>query len=291
MEFRQLEFFLAVAQGGSVTNAARNLHVAQPSLSQSLRRLEREVGATLFERVGRGMRITAAGEALLGPAKRIVREREDARAAVAAVAGLAGGRIKLASLPSLTVDPLPVMIGQFRAEYPLVRVTIAESQRVEEIVEQVEQGACDLGVASTPVHSGDVVVHEVGVQRLVLLVPSGYPASHGKVSLEEMATMPFVCGPVGGSSRTALEDAMVSAGLDLAIVVEAESTEAIVPLVVARNGVTLIPEGLAATAPRAGVEVRATEPEITRTTAFLHRPGMSSPPARAFVAMAAQLHP
>lgn len=286
MEFRQLEFFLAVAQAGSVTSAARNLHVAQPSLSQALHRLEREVGVTLFERVGRGMRITAAGEALLGPAKRIMRERDDAKAAVAAVAGLSGGRITIASLPSLTVDPLPVMVGRFRDQYPLVRVKITEAQRLEQVVEQVEQGACDLGAASTPVHSGDLVVHEVGTQRLVLLVPSGYPASADAVSLAEMAEMPFVCGPVGGSSRTALEEAMRTAGLAPNIVVEAESTEAIVPLVVARNGVALVPEGLAATGVRAGVEVRATVPELTRTTAFLHRPGMSSPPAQAFVAMA-----
>ncbi|GAA1827618.1 LysR substrate-binding domain-containing protein [Pseudonocardia ailaonensis] len=283
MEMRQLEFFLAVVETGSVTAAARDLHITQPSLSQSLRRLEREVGAVLFQRVGRGMVITSAGEALVGPARRILKERLDARAAVAAVAGLGGGELVLGALPSLTLDPLAPILGRFRRAYPLVRITVRALVRAESVVDAVSGGACDLGIVGAPVHDPELTRLRFGTQRLVLLAHRDVPLPDGPLGHDDLVGLPFVCGPAGGSSRIALENALRDIGAEPHIVVETESTEAIVPLVLNGCGVALLPEGLVKGAERSAASVRELDPPLARETLLLHRSPLSSPAARAFI--------
>ena len=85
MDDRRLRYFISVVDEGGVTRAAERLHVAQPSLSQALRVFEDELGVKLFDRVGRGLRLTSAGEALVGPARQILRSIDDARNAVSGV--------------------------------------------------------------------------------------------------------------------------------------------------------------------------------------------------------------
>lgn len=285
MEFRQLEYFLQVVEHRSVTAAATHLHVSQPSLSQALRRLERELGSSLFDRVGRGMRLTAAGEALVAPARRMLTEREAAHAVVADVRGLRGGRFNVASLPSLAVDPLAGIVGQFLSSYPLVRVSVAESTQAEQVVARVESGECEIGLSPTIGADGHLDVHEIETQPMALVVPAGLTTPPGPLSASDLAELSFICGPVGGSSRRALEEFMAEHGESLRIAVETESTEAIVPMVQAGAGVALIPKGLALSGGRL-TRVLMTTPTIRRRTFILWRPGLSSPGARAFLEMA-----
>jgi len=100
MDDRRLRYFLAVVDEGSVTRAAQRLHVAQPSLSQALRAFEREIDVQLFHRVGRGLRLTAAGEALVGPARLVLRAMDEARSAISGVVELRTGTLEIAALPS-----------------------------------------------------------------------------------------------------------------------------------------------------------------------------------------------
>src|SRR6476469_5549333 len=106
MDLRQLEYVVAVVEHGGFTKAAAALHVAQPSLSQGVRGLERELGVELFERVGRSVAIDAAG--------RVLRDAAELRTASAAVTGLVTGRLDIVALPTLAVDPLARLIGEFR---------------------------------------------------------------------------------------------------------------------------------------------------------------------------------
>src|SRR5215471_7246173 len=109
MEVRQLAFVLAVADEGTFTRAADALGISQPSLSQGIRALEAELGVELFDRRARPVRLTAAGEALIEPARRAVRDLATARAAVDAVRGLEGGHLDLVSLPTLSIDPVAAL--------------------------------------------------------------------------------------------------------------------------------------------------------------------------------------
>src|ERR1700731_2019047 len=121
---RRLRYFLAIVEDGTLTAAAARLHVAQPSLSQALRAFERELGAELFGRVGRGLALTSAGRALIGPARQALLAMEAARDAVGEVSALLAGELTIAALATLAADPLAAMIGRFRIAHPAVTVAI-----------------------------------------------------------------------------------------------------------------------------------------------------------------------
>src|SRR5947209_4254395 len=106
MDLRQLEYVVGIVDHGGFTRAADALHVSQPSLSHGIRTLERELGVDLFHRLGRQVVLTAAGEAIVDPARHVLRQIDTMRASVAAVKGTTAGRLDLVSLPTLAVDPL-----------------------------------------------------------------------------------------------------------------------------------------------------------------------------------------
>src|SRR5579863_4145803 len=110
MDERRLRYFLAVVEDGSVTAAAARLRVAQPSLSQALRRLEAELGVELFHRVGRGLRLSAAGEALVGPTRQVLRAIDEARDAATGIRELRQGTLEIAALATLAVDPMAGLV-------------------------------------------------------------------------------------------------------------------------------------------------------------------------------------
>src|SRR5438067_12186719 len=122
MDLRQLEYVVGVVDHGGFTRAAAALHVSQPSLSHGVQTLERELGVELFHRLGRQVTLTSAGEAVVGPARHVLRQVEAVRAAVAAVKGTTAGRLDVVSLPTLAADPLAGLIGRFRTAYPGVTI-------------------------------------------------------------------------------------------------------------------------------------------------------------------------
>src|SRR6478735_3313424 len=122
MDPRQLEYVVGVVDHGGFTRAAEALHVTQPALSQGIARLEAELGVLLFDRVGRTALLTAAGQAVLEPARQVLRDLRVLRTSVAAVAGLDAGSLEVVALPTLAIDPLARLIGAFRRAHPNVTV-------------------------------------------------------------------------------------------------------------------------------------------------------------------------
>ena len=126
MEMRQVDYVLAVIDRGSFTAGAESLDIAQPSLSDGVRRLEVELGVRLFDRIGRRVVLTDAGRAFEGPARRLVRERALVLEAVGSVRALDTGTLEVVSLTTLAADPLAGLIGRFRVADPGIVVRIAE---------------------------------------------------------------------------------------------------------------------------------------------------------------------
>src|SRR5579863_1305986 len=170
MDERRLRYFLAVVEDGSVTAAAARLRVAQPSLSQALRRLEAELGAELFHRVGRGLRLSAAGEALVGPARQVLLAIDEARDAITGIVALKAGRLELAALATLAVDPMADLIGRFREHHPGIEVRVHEPESADGIRALVGDGTCELGAAHLPL-PGQLVAHPLGEQELLFVLP------------------------------------------------------------------------------------------------------------------------
>src|SRR5262249_35189913 len=113
MDLHQLEYFLAVADQKTVNAAAASLGVAQPTISQALGKLARELGAALFHRIGRGLVLTSAGHALVGPARRILRDVVTAEGALVDAEGRPRGRLDIIAIPAFSADPLPRLVGTF----------------------------------------------------------------------------------------------------------------------------------------------------------------------------------
>jgi DNA-binding transcriptional LysR family regulator len=292
MDERRLRYFLAVAEEGGVTRAAKRLRIAQPSLSQALRAFESELGVVLFHRVGRGVRLSSAGEQLVGPARQVLRAMDDARNAISGVVELRLGKLELATLATLAVDPMAGLIGRFRDRYPGIEVDVYEPETAAGVSALVREGACELGAAHLPIPAEGLIERPLGEQELLFVLPPR--RGRGKAVREEerplrareLAETPLVVAPRGTSTRMLLDQALEAVGVTPRIAVETAAREAIVPLVLSGAGAALLPAPLAREARRRGAVVRSSAPRIARRIGLVHRDGPLSAAARAFLAVA-----
>lgn len=287
MERRQLEYFLAIVDHGGFNAASNALHLAQPSLSHSIKLLERELGAELFHRMPRGVQLTAAGEALIDSARRALRDMEIARSSVHAVAGMASGRLDLVSLPALALDPLARVIGAFRASYPGIQVRLLQPEEGAEVRKAIRTGAGELGLTATsPKPHEDLASHLVGNQELVVTFPPGTTRPPDrKVDMAELLGLELVAGLPGTQVRDMLEAAASKRGIEAPVVVEVGHRESALHMVMAGAGCAVLPRPLARLATLEGCAVASMEPALEREIHLLHRPGPLSPAARTFLEM------
>lgn len=287
MDLRQLEYVVAVADSGGFTRGAAAAHVAQPSLSARVRDLEQELGVELFHRVGRGARLSAAGEVVVDHARLVLRDVAGLRAAASAVAGLEGGALDVAALPTLAVDPLAALIGRFRAAHPRVVVRVEEADDARGpggVAELVRSGRVEIGVAELPAGAGDLVSFALADQELFAIGLS--VSGRGRVPLEVLARSPMVLTPPGTSSRRVVDAALAALGLEPTVAVEVAQREAVIPLVLAGAGIGFVPGAQAEAARAQGASVVRPRPTLVRRIGLLHRPSRRSPAAEAFLALA-----
>jgi DNA-binding transcriptional LysR family regulator len=144
VERKQLEYFLTIASHGSFSSAASFLRIAQPSLSYSIRTLEKEVGAPLFRRLGRGVALTPMGKALVGPAREVLKDFVQLQTVAHEVTGLASGRLDIVAVTTLAVDPLAAFAGEFRKRYPGIELSIIDPEIAAAVIDVVRRGHCEL---------------------------------------------------------------------------------------------------------------------------------------------------
>ncbi len=295
MELRRLEHFLSVVDHGGFTAASLEVGVSQPGLSLAVKELERELGADLFVRVGRRVQLTAAGRALVEPARQALRDVETGRAAVAAVAGVSGGSLALASLPTLAADPLAALVGRYRRRYPGVLVDLSAPEDTSDLLTMVRDGSCEAGLTEATGLPDDLVGQVIGEQALLLVLPpdpeapgagSGDIGSVPTVALADLVDVPFVAAPSGTSTRRLLDEGFGGAGARPLVAVVTAQRDAILPLVLAGAGAALVPEPIAAVAGALGIRVRRPFPPVTRGIALVRRPGPLAPAAARFVELA-----
>ncbi len=299
MDLRHLERFLAVVDHGGFTSAADEVAVSQPALSQTIKELETELGIPLFERLGRRVRVTPAGHALIEPARQALRDVETGRAAVAAVAGVNAGTLSLCSLPTLAADPLARMVGQFRSLNPGVQVDLAAPEDSSDLVDMIRDGRCEAGLTESVDVPPDLTGHGIGTQALLLILPPGLggwgnplddggsgPGAAPSVSMADLVELPFVAAPTGTSTRRLLVESFAAAGAAPRVSVVTAQRDAILPLVLAGAGAALVPEPIAAVARALGATVARPMPAVVRSIAVVHRPGPLAPAVERFVEVA-----
>ncbi len=283
MELRQLEYVVAVVDHGGFTRAADALHVAQPSLSQGIRTLELELGVDLFDRVGRGVRVSAAGRVFEPAARRALAEAEAARQAATEVLGLQAGQLTAIALPTLVVEPLVRWIGAFRRAYPGVTVHLHHAEEADAVPATVRDGRADVGLAEIERLPPGLQVEVELDQDLVAICPPGTRVGD-EVALARLAAMPLVVTPPATSTRRIVEAALDRLGATPLVAVEVDQREAILPLVLAGAGAAFVPRRIAEQATAAGAVVTRPRPGLHRRVGLVRRSGPPSPVVAAFVA-------
>jgi DNA-binding transcriptional LysR family regulator len=283
VDLRQIQYFLAVVDHGGVTRAAAAICIAQPSLSQAIRGLERELDIELFHRTGRGLVLTTAGEALVAPARQVVADATTARAAVADVASLRAGRLDIAAHAALAVDPLTPAIATLRRHLPGISVRLLEPRDDEEMARLVREGNCELALTYLPIPDLGLPVRELGSQEVWGVLPPGTPAPDGPLPLRLLHDTPVI-GIQGHSAlRAAVLAALAEAGVRMRRATVTRHREAVVPMVLAGAGAAFLTRWYADEAARGGAVVRALDPPVVCRFALVHRPGALSPAAGALL--------
>ena len=200
MEVRQLEYLVAVADHGSFTRGAAAVHVAQPSISQAIRSLERSLGLELFVRTGRAVRLTPAGEVIVERARLVLRDVADVTAAAAALRGVEAGRLDIVALPTLAVDPLAGLLGELRRRHPGLQVRVHEPEESAALADWVRAGRTDLGLTDLATAGDDLERVDLLRQDIVAVCPPGTPGD-GPLTGDDLARLPLVAAPRGTSTR------------------------------------------------------------------------------------------
>ncbi|MEU6184752.1 LysR substrate-binding domain-containing protein [Nocardia sp. NPDC047038] len=243
MELQQMRYVIAVAETNSFTRAAERCLVVQSALSHQIARLERELGARLFERTSRRVRLTPAGAAFLPAARQCLDAAERAAAEVAAAVGEVRGRLAVGLIPTVAAVDIPEALRDFRRRHPHVRISLRVGAS-EELVEKVEQGAIDvafLGLPTTARPRG-VVAHELARDRHVAVVALDHPlAGERSIDLRTLSAEVFVDLPAGTAGRLQSDQAFTAAGLDRDVAFEVTSADYIARLVRPGLAIAMLP--------------------------------------------------
>jgi DNA-binding transcriptional LysR family regulator len=285
VDARQLGYFLAIVDHGGFGRAADQLLIAQPSLSQAMAGLERELGVKLFVRAGRGVRLTDAGEQLVGPARRVLRDLDDAAHVVRSAKALRRGRVTLVTMPSPGIEPLTTIMTDFASVWPAMTVDVAGVFTPEEVVETVLSGQAEVGVlgASAQPHTADLAVRWIEDQPLVLISPPGAPLPKGDVvDRAGLSGLRLIVSQRGSLMRQLVDDVLAS-GTDVQVVAEVAHRTSILPLVVAGMGHAVMPSSWNSIARAVGAEVRRIEPGSVLRVAAVWREASLTPGASAFL--------
>ncbi|MFD9409693.1 LysR family transcriptional regulator [Streptomyces sp. NPDC059989] len=243
MDLQQMRYVIAVAETNSFTRAAERCLVVQSALSHQIARLERELGARLFERTSRRVRLTPAGAAFLPAARQCLDAAERAAAEVAAAVGEVRGRLAVGLIPTVAAVDIPGALRDFRRQYPHVRISLRVGAS-DELVEQVKEGAIEvafLGLPTTARPHG-VDSRELARDRLVAAVALDHPlAQETAVDLRRLSTEVFVDLPADTAGRAQSDQAFSAAGLSRDVAFEVTNADYLARLVGQGLGIALLP--------------------------------------------------
>jgi DNA-binding transcriptional LysR family regulator len=287
MELRQLAYFVAVAEESHFTRAAERLRVAQPAVSQQIRRLEAELGERVFLRDRRSVALTPAGEALLPHARAALAQVEHGRESVAALRGLVRGPLAIGLVTPLPGRGILRTVGAFAREHPGVELALMEEE-TDALLDAVRAGTLHcafigLGPGSSP--PDDLSARVVAREPVVLAVHPGHPlAARDTVRLRALRDEPFVTLTRASRLRQVLEATCARAGFAPRIAVETSDLAVMVMLAAEGVGVALLPRsGLDGAEGVVGLGV--THPRLDRRIVLVGRKDYVPPAARAFIAM------
>jgi LysR family hydrogen peroxide-inducible transcriptional activator len=289
MDIRQLRYFCAVVRARSFTRAAEQLGIAQPSLSQQIRALEKRIGNPLFERLGRSIRLTPHGEALLQPAADILQQVAEASSTMASLNKGVRGQLRVGVIPTVMPYLIAPRVREFLDGFPEVELSLTE-ETTPQLIRQLQSGDLDLAISGLPVRSPDIVCSELFREPLFLAIAAEHPlAKADLIDLRDLRNERLLLLKEGHCLR---DDALMTctrAKAKLRSVFETDQMASIFQLVRAGFGVTVAPA--MASSHSAGCKLIPLHNSFRRVGYLRARHHVVSNPMREFAAWLRGLRP
>ena len=242
MELHQLRYFCSVADTGSFSRGAEQSHVSQPSLSQQIRKLEDELGARLFDRLGRSIRLTELGQTFLPRARAVLRELEAARGDVAEQKDSAGGAVTIGVIPTVAPYLLPAQLSAFARAFPAAQLTVVEDI-TPVLLDRLRAATIDLAVLALPVRGHEFESFPILTERLFAALPQKHRLGKRKsIVLKDLRAEPFLLLRDGHCFRDTAVAACDRARLHPQVIFESGQFSSLIAMVVAGMGVSIVPE-------------------------------------------------
>jgi LysR family transcriptional regulator, low CO2-responsive transcriptional regulator len=236
---RQLKVFEAVARLASYSRAAEELHLTQPAVSTQIRKLESHAGLPLFEQLGRRIYLTAPGSELLHHCHLIIRQFEEAEAAMTQFKGVTGGRLNVAVISAGDYF-LPRLLVEFARRHQGVEINLSVHNRGD-LLQRLADNLTDLAVMVRPPEDADTVAEAFAPHPYLIVAPNGHPLQgEAGISLARLVREPFIVREAGSDTRHAMVDALGRHGDKLKVALEVKSTETIKQAVIAGMGVAFL---------------------------------------------------
>ena len=282
MELRHLRYFIALAGSLNFTRAAERLHVTQSTLSHQIKQLEDELGTPLFDRIGKRVALTEAGDEFLHHATKALREIDLGLGALRKDAPDTAGELRIGATQTFNLGFIPDCIASFHERHPRVRVVVEELP-AEQIAARLQQGTLDLGIAYRPGVPGPLQFEPLYNEEMVLVVAQGHPLSRRKrVRMVELHRLPMVLLPASFATRQMLDECFRACGAEPQVVAEINTLAPIMGLV-AKTRLAAIVAANAVPAHAGLAVVRLESPTPLRTPGMLWSPqARESAPTRAF---------
>jgi DNA-binding transcriptional LysR family regulator len=283
MELRQLRYLVALAEERHFTRAAAREHIAQPALSQQIRRLEDEIGLPLVQRTTRRVVITEAGELLVARARRILSEVDAAHSEMEGLRGVQTGHVTVGAMHTMGPVDVALVLAIFYKRHPDVELTVRE-QSSEELAEMLRVDELDLAFLSVTerIESHELGLHQLVSEELVVALPREHRlGKRRRVRIAELADDEFISFREGSRLRELLVSAGRQAGFEPRVKLESNESERIRRLVARGLGVAILPRS-DAEGPGADVALATLiEPALTRDITLAWRAGRRQAPAAA----------
>jgi DNA-binding transcriptional LysR family regulator len=281
MDLRQLRYLIALAEERHFTRAAAREHIAQPALSQQIRRLEDELDLALVQRTTRRVTITDAGELLVARARRILAEVDAAQTELQALSGIQSGRVIVGALHTMGPIDVSLALATFHERYPGVELTVRE-QSSEELAEMLRVDELDLAFLSVTerIESHGLGLHQLVSEELVAALPQNHRlAARRRIRIAELADEQFISFREGARLRELLTTAARNAGYEPRIKLESNESQRIRRLVSRGLGVAVLPRS-DAEAPGADIATaNLIDPALTRDITLAWRKDRRHTPA------------
>ncbi|MGR7890640.1 transcriptional regulator CynR [Klebsiella aerogenes] len=288
MNIRYVRYFLAVAEHQGFTRAAEALHISQPALSQQIRMLEESLDAQLFDRSGRHIHLTDAGEVFLQYARQAFQLLDEGQRAIHDVEDLSRGSLRIAVTPTFTSYFVVPLVAEFHARYPHITLDIQEMSQ-EKMEGLLLENELDIGIAFAGGTATDIVATPLLQEVLALVVADHHPlAREEPLTLNQLAAEEFILLNHHFATRLQIDHCLQRAGFHPQVTIEMHSINAILDIIQRTQLVTILPLNVAAQ--RTGLVTRLLEEAtLERTAVLMQRKGARQKAAARIFAEMAQL--